>query len=336
MKVWLTYGFLSVLAAVSVGCADSSNGEFDGNNVVPTPDPILDTGNGDPSSCVSTYAKSAPNLSITQAGSAIKISMGSDYSAGCLKIQKADALSGVSPTIWSASGIAPKTSDAETAAIIPMPSASPGPTSAPVSQVYYRVIGADHSVDFKSSNIVGSIQIALKANVLKFLSNPVSDKLISDLIRGVAGKGQFHKLINKQFSVVNINNGQLVNSAMDAIVKTGEGFFIRVDEDTQISFLGSVLSKADTTIAAPNVGTTDYGLGSAIPLKGHINTFGYVPRFGDTLFRLNNRGSFDSYSFDDLVNDWVGPVGMTPVLEVGEGFYLRTLNRGVRLSQMVK
>ncbi|HRI12010.1 MAG TPA: hypothetical protein PLX89_03305 [Verrucomicrobiota bacterium] len=171
-----------------------------------------------------------------------------------------------------------------------------------------------------SSNIVGYVKVPLKRG-LNLISNPLNNTNPNGNKISTMFAGKTCSVLrwgNSGFVSTDVFNGVVIGT--DSDILPGEGFFVDVGADTEVTLVGEALVGTQTVNVDP--GTTGNAfVASKIPLAGTATFLGLAPANSISALVWNNAsGSFTAFDYFG----GVGWIGAEPSLAVAQGVLIQS------------
>lgn len=176
-------------------------------------------------------------------------------------------------------------------------------------------LGAASAFGAVSSNIVGYVNKSITPG-LSLIANQLDNKAgnkLPDVLPTLPDGATVFKFNGSGYNSVGYFGGY--DAGADAItLNPGEGAFVYVDTATTLTFVGEVKQGNLSTPLANGLTVA----ASQVPQAGSIETLGFVPHDGDTVYQFAG-GNFNAISY---FGGWDG--GAAPSLAIGESVFILT------------
>lgn len=182
-----------------------------------------------------------------------------------------------------------------------------------------------------SVNAVGYINVSVAAGTFQIVANQLDNgngNDLRDLLPTPPAGTTVYKWTGTGYDILSYDDldAAWLPATTDISLNPGEAAFFRAPggSDVDITFVGEVM-QGSLQVTYPG-GNNFSMISSIVPQEAAIDVLGFVAAAGDTIYQYDpSTGSYAINSYDDLDAAWLPN---TPVIGVGEGFFLRSPNGG--------
>lgn len=172
-----------------------------------------------------------------------------------------------------------------------------------------------------SVNAVGFVNLSIPPG-FSLIANPLNapTNTLGALIPNAPAGAQFYKFTPgtgySTFTFDDIDNAWTPNGNVS--LAPGEGGFFKnpTSSAVTVTFVGEVMQGTLNNPLPQGFSIKS----SMVPQTADVNTLGLPGRAGDQLYKFRNVGGYQTFTFDDIDNNWTPSV---PVINVGESFFIK-------------